>query len=96
MIDNKPFMVTNEQAKELLKSDTVTIMSIADIRMLSADLIDSRELIDKQESLIKEMRKSVGVVYSHACDEDRDCACEMCIGTVDALSDILEKTKDYA
>lgn len=91
MIDRKPFRVTNEQLKEwAIQTASEDYMNeYKHIRLLSEDLIDSRELIDKQEALIKEMRDAFTIIHQNSiafvCEDMR------------ALERIqLEKTNEYA
>lgn len=98
MIDKKPFRVTNEQAKALkgegrpancedchsCPAEPLCSSNIRTASIVAADLIDSRELIDKQEALIKEMREFISeAVYTHPSQKEMAKA-------------FLEKTKEYA
>ena len=87
--------VTNEQAKKIVEvlNDNWEVYNYA------ADLLDARELIDKQEALIKDMRE---VLSSNLRDMDKiDRVCSMAgvhpytIMRAE-VSAILEKSKDYA
>lgn len=107
MIDKKPFRVTNEQAKAVIICrgggwecpgdcpnyglDTCPVDNTTADK-IAADLLDSRELIDKQEDIIKEMRLSLVIAKAYNCD----CGCNSCRETLSNINSILEKTKDYA
>lgn len=98
MIDKKPFRVTNEQVdaeiicatskgcsgcqREHEDCSQITETNIAAF----LDLKDARELIDKQEAIIKEMREGIN---------------DMAVNPGGAfmlakVTELLEKTKDYA
>lgn len=96
MINKKPFRVTNEQAKKIYTTyynfrDQVTGATTHD---LAADLLDSRELIDKQEALIKEMRGELE--EARMVMEKYEAQLTGELFNDPSLNDILEKTKDYA
>lgn len=97
MIDKKPFMVTNETVKNWAKTtyEVSEDVSIQDIcfsaafiaaHEMACDLLDARELIDKQEAIIKEMRRFIARIGIYQLDD---------IDVEDRTS-CLEKTKDYA
>jgi len=95
MIDKKPFRVTNEQLKKICTTsynfrDQVTGVTTHD---LAADLLDSRELIDKQEALIKEMRGELE--EARMVMEKYEAQLTGELFNDPSLHDILEKTKDY-
>ena len=83
--------VTNEQAKWLKEYDR-----LEDIRNLSADLLEARELI-------KEMREQLEeIIQQHICEP---CCmsglsrCNTCEGSCDVVrdhKDLLEESKEYA
>lgn len=90
--------VTNERVKELMQSNAVTISSVADIRDLCHDLLESRETIEKQEEIIKEMRevlqwvqKTQKVNYGHATDLHLDM-----LDFPRKYDNVLKKSEDYA
>lgn len=100
MIDKKLFRVTNEQAKNLATCKNPSCTGCAShglcematngnwekpVEILSLDLLDARKLIDKQESLIKEMRAFISRIGIYQLD-DID---------IEERRSILEKTKDY-
>jgi hypothetical protein len=98
-MDKKPFRVTNEELNMLEEMSDAEIGEkmglVKFIRRLSADLLDSRELIDKQEAIIKEMRSFCkDVADNYDCDSDGhkyNTGCRSC-----NAKSILEKTKNYA
>lgn len=99
MIDKKPFRVTNEQAravKTYSRGEWITTnegtVSMVD---LAADLLDARELIDKQEALIKEMREEISIVVSTASSETTKSELSY-ISNYTEMRDLLKKSKDYA
>lgn len=80
--------VTNEQVQKICTTsynfrDQVTGVTTVDI---ATDLIDAREFIEKQEAIIKEMRRFIARIGIYQLDD---------IDVVDRMS-CLEKTKDYA
>lgn len=104
MIDKKPFRVTNEQVlavKNMINGRPFIYAAGNELPAdwFAADLLDSRELNDKQEALIKEMRE---VLSSNLRDMDKiDQVCAIAgvhPYTImrSEISAILEKTKDFA
>lgn len=102
MIDKKPFRVTNEESDSWINQKLVLtgVNLVAQylrvkINDFAADLLDARELIDKQEAIIKEMRSFCkDVADNYDCDSDGhkyNTGCRSCNAKT-----ILEKTKDYA
>ena len=92
----KPFRVTNEQ----IKIDLMLYDDDIECAKYAADLLDSRELIDKQEALIKEMRK-----YFEDLSYNSNYPTQiLTMVELEKLTNInhqtallfLEKTKDYA
>jgi len=83
----KPFRVSNEQVKKIYSTsynfrDQVTGITTYE---LALDLLDAREIIDKQEALIKEMREGIN---------------DMAVNSGGAfmlakVTELLEKTKEY-
>jgi len=89
----KPFRVTNEQ----IKIDLMLYDDDIECAKYAADLLDSRELIDKQEALIKEMRDQLSNISSKFDASDVECNdAYICVTNVNEIIAILEKTKDYA
>lgn len=83
MIVKKPFRVTN---KTLEYNFTNELFDSYYEKELSLDLQDARELIDKQEAIIKEMREL----------HERLSLYNLDYMIISQINDILEKTKDYA
>lgn len=105
MIDNKPFRVTNEQAKALAiggESTRTLIRSVDNItefmQDISSDLLDARELIDKQEAIIKKqsiLLQAVEKDLNWMLNEGKLLAPHAFKYFYDGIKE-LEKTKDYA
>jgi len=85
----KPFRVTNEQ----IKIDLMLYDDDIECAKYAADLLDSRELIDKQEALIKEMRGELE--DARIVMEKYEAQLTGELFNDPSLHDILEKTKDY-
>lgn len=101
MIDKKPFRVENEKVKNWAKTtyEVPKNASVQDICFLAAfiaahemaaDLLDARELIDKQEALLKEAVAIIDHAIKYGIDNA--CSCDDC----KKADSFLEKTKDYA
>lgn len=100
-MDKKPIRVTNEQAKAVIACsdggmecpstcpnygvDDCPIGNVADY-MLAADLLDARDLIDKQEATIKGMARFIDRIGIYQLDQ---------IDVIDRKF-FLEKSKDFA
>lgn len=107
MIDKKPFRVDNETVKNWATTtyDVPEGASIQDIcfsaafiaaNEMAADLLDARELIDKQEALIKEMHNQLSQIRSDFDASDIECNdAYICVTNVNEIIAILEKTKEY-
>ena len=101
-MDKKPYRVTNEQVQKICTTsynfrDQVTGVTTVDI---ATDLQDARELIDKQEAIIKEMRSMVEVIRDNSLNPAHTMTQLGLEETTDAnhklALTILEKSKDYA
>lgn len=93
MIDKKPYRVTNEQvgrysecSQECFGCENMFICPTGNktqaINELASDLLDARDLIDKQEAIIKEFRKIGQEVINWNV-------------SYIPLIELLEKTKEY-
>lgn len=106
MIDNKSFRVTNEQAKEIRDGFFQSLIVgreydgergcvTTQAGSVAADLLDARELNDKQEEIIKEMREQLCAVVSTASTPTTKGEL-VYINNYIEMRAILEKTKEYA
>ena len=82
----KPFRVTNEEATRVVNAGIIIDVKPIYLKMYAADLLDARDLIDKQEAIIKEMREEIGQLALTYAGGGVESVC----------NNILEQTKDYA
>lgn len=78
--------VTNEQAM----CDKSNFPDKSDLYKYAADILEARELIEKQEEIIKEMR---GIISRYV---KLDIKCEVQDNLNRNATSILEKTKEYS
>lgn len=90
MIDKKSFRVTNEQAQKICTTsynfrDQVTGTTTHE---LALDILDARELIDKQEAIIREMQKYILYLKNNY-------GYTFPLTEMEKIDAILEKNKEY-
>ena len=99
MNDRKPFRVTNETLSYVMSADMNEYDAQGKLVLLvakeyGADLLDARELIDKQEALIKEMREELE--DARMVMEKYEAQLTGEIFNDPSLNAILENTREYA
>jgi hypothetical protein len=100
--------VTDEQAKYDPKVDTETLNRVMAsnpeeydeqaaellliIKLYAVDLLDARDIIEKQKVMLQEMREGLVVPLWY----NTECKCEACFDHREKISALLEKCKEFA
>ena len=95
--------VTNERAQSAIKAHHITGNLTKIVKDYATDLLDARDIIEKQTELIKEMRGELEqVIQEYICEPccksvaSKCNTCEGSCGVVCDSKDILDRTKEYA